>query len=86
MLRKARPSNPPPTPQVSAIWWDQNEEYSQFTGDHAFLYQGGYSAIVEGLAEGIDVQLSEEVNTSNMELSENYPEEHFPVFLHLHKR
>jgi len=47
--------------KVSAIWWDQNEEYSQFTGDHAFLYQGGYSAIVEGLAEGLDVQLSEEV-------------------------
>lgn len=48
--------------QVSAMWWDQNEEYSQFTGDHAFLYKG-YSLLTDALAEGLDIQLSEEVIT-----------------------
>jgi hypothetical protein len=42
------------------MWWDQNEEYSQFTGDHAFLYKG-YSLLTDALAEGLDIQLSEEV-------------------------
>ena len=42
------------------MWWDQNEEYSQFTGDHAFLYKG-YSVITDALAEGLDIKLSEEV-------------------------
>ena len=48
--------------QVSAMWWDQNEEYSQFTGDHAFLYKG-YSLLTEALAEGLDIQLSKEVSS-----------------------
>ena len=46
---------------VSAMWWDQNEEYSQFTGEHAYIY-GGYSKICEGLAEGLDVSFEEEVS------------------------
>ncbi|XP_063690523.1 lysine-specific histone demethylase 2-like [Bolinopsis microptera] len=49
-----------PIAKVSAMWWDQNEEYSQFTGDHAFLYKG-YSLLADALAEGLDIQLSEEV-------------------------
>ena len=48
------------------MWWDQNEEYSQFTGDHAFLYKG-YSLLADALAEGLDIQLSEEVNRQNVE-------------------
>ena len=52
--------------QVSAMWWDQNEEYSQFTGDHAFLYKG-YSLLADALAEGLDIQLSEEVSRQNVE-------------------
>ena len=47
------------------MWWDQNEEYSQFTGDHAFLYKG-YSLLTDGLAEGLDIRLSEEVNQTKI--------------------
>ena len=43
------------------MWWDQNEEYSQFTGDHAFLYKG-YSLLTDALAEGLDIHLSQEVS------------------------
>ena len=53
--------------QVSAMWWDQNEEYSQFTGDHAFLYKG-YSLLTDALAEGLDIQLSEEVRKLELRL------------------
>eukprot|EP00116_Pleurobrachia_bachei_P000905 sb/3461167/ len=46
--------------KVSAMWWDQNEEYSQFTGDHSFIHRG-YSAITDGLANGLDIALNQEV-------------------------
>ncbi|GAB6023869.1 Lysine-specific histone demethylase 1B [Chamberlinius hualienensis] len=42
--------------QVSAMHWDQNECYNQFSGDHTMLWDG-YSAAVKKLAQGLDIQL-----------------------------
>ena len=42
------------------MWWDQNEEYSQFTGDHSFIHRG-YSRLTDALADGLDITLAQEV-------------------------
>lgn len=42
--------------QVSARSWDHNEFFAQFAGDHTLL-NSGYSAIIEKMAEGLDIRL-----------------------------
>uniref|UniRef100_A0A8D2J6Q3 L-amino-acid oxidase n=1 Tax=Varanus komodoensis TaxID=61221 RepID=A0A8D2J6Q3_VARKO len=42
--------------QVSARSWDHNEFFAQFAGDHTLL-SSGYSAILEKIAEGLDIRL-----------------------------
>ena len=41
--------------QVSALKWDQNESYPQFSGDHTMMTEG-YAAILNRLAEEIPVR------------------------------
>uniref|UniRef100_A0A8D2J4D3 L-amino-acid oxidase n=1 Tax=Varanus komodoensis TaxID=61221 RepID=A0A8D2J4D3_VARKO len=42
--------------EVSARSWDHNEFFAQFAGDHTLL-SSGYSAILEKIAEGLDIRL-----------------------------
>ncbi|XP_022252437.1 lysine-specific histone demethylase 1B-like [Limulus polyphemus] len=49
---------------VSTLSWDQNETYPQFTGHHTLLLRG-YSLLLEQLAEGLDIQLGQEVKEIN---------------------
>ncbi|XP_034285126.1 lysine-specific histone demethylase 2 isoform X2 [Pantherophis guttatus] len=43
--------------EVSARSWDHNEFFAQFSGDHTLL-SSGYSALMEKLAEGLDIRLN----------------------------
>ncbi|KAK5602237.1 Lysine-specific histone demethylase 1B [Crenichthys baileyi] len=40
--------------QVSARFWDHNEFFAQFSGDHTLLMKG-YSVLLHKLAEGLDI-------------------------------
>ncbi|MEQ2273523.1 Lysine-specific histone demethylase 1B, partial [Xenotaenia resolanae] len=40
--------------QVSARFWDHNEFFAQFSGDHTLLTKG-YSVLLHKLAEGLDI-------------------------------
>uniref|UniRef100_A0A6Q2Y355 CW-type domain-containing protein n=1 Tax=Esox lucius TaxID=8010 RepID=A0A6Q2Y355_ESOLU len=42
--------------QVSARSWDHNEFFAQFSGDHTLL-TGGYSSLLNKLAEGLDIHI-----------------------------
>ncbi|KAJ6664513.1 hypothetical protein lerEdw1_007170 [Lerista edwardsae] len=48
--------------EVSARSWDHNEFFAQFAGDHTLL-NSGYSAIIEKMAEGLDIRLKVPVRT-----------------------
>uniref|UniRef100_A0A3Q2TCI5 Lysine demethylase 1B n=1 Tax=Fundulus heteroclitus TaxID=8078 RepID=A0A3Q2TCI5_FUNHE len=41
--------------QVSARFWDHNEFFAQFSGDHTLLSKG-YSVLLHKLAEGLDIR------------------------------
>ena len=43
--------------QASALHWDQNEAFPQFTGVHSMISEG-YSAVLERLSQGLDVRLN----------------------------
>lgn len=42
---------------LSALQWDQNEEFPQFKGDLAYL-STGFGSLVEKLADGLDIHLN----------------------------
>ncbi|XP_046376343.1 lysine-specific histone demethylase 1B-like [Haliotis rufescens] len=46
---------------VSALSWDQNEALPQFAGSHIFV-KGGYSQVLNKMAEGLDVRLNHHVS------------------------
>ncbi|XP_041360495.1 lysine-specific histone demethylase 1B-like [Gigantopelta aegis] len=46
--------------QVSALSWDQNEDFPQFAGENVLL-KGGYSQVLQKIADGLDVRLNTEV-------------------------
>ena len=46
--------------KVSAMLWDQNEDYPQFHGPPVLL-QDGYTKIIESLADGLNVVTNSEV-------------------------
>ena len=46
--------------KLSAISWDQNENYPQFTGEHLLLRRG-FSAVIDCLKAGLDVRCNMEV-------------------------
>nr|XP_060630866.1 lysine-specific histone demethylase 2 isoform X2 [Anolis sagrei ordinatus] len=50
--------------EVSARSWDHNEFFAQFAGDHTLL-SSGYSAIIEKMAEGLDIRLKVPVRSIN---------------------
>ncbi|XP_062598638.1 lysine-specific histone demethylase 2-like [Saccostrea cucullata] len=45
---------------VSAIHWDQNEDYPQFCGDNLMLPEG-YSQVLSKLSEGLHIELNTQV-------------------------
>lgn len=45
---------------VSAIHWDQNEDYPQFSGDNLVICDG-YSRVLSKLAEGLDIEFETRV-------------------------
>jgi len=45
---------------VSAFHWDQNEIFSQFSGDHTFV-QYGFGTLLAALAEGLDIKFNSPV-------------------------
>uniref|UniRef100_A0A2R5LMK0 Putative amine oxidase n=1 Tax=Ornithodoros turicata TaxID=34597 RepID=A0A2R5LMK0_9ACAR len=45
---------------VSALQWDQNERFPQFSGQHA-LVPDGFGALLQGIAQGLDVRFSHQV-------------------------
>lgn len=45
---------------VSALHWDQNEDYPQFSGENLVL-PGGISQVLSKLAEGLDIELDTKV-------------------------
>ncbi|XP_032226240.2 lysine-specific histone demethylase 1B-like [Nematostella vectensis] len=49
-----------PLSHVSALNWDQNEAYPQFTGEHTLLVHG-FEALLKGLAKGMDIRYNTEV-------------------------
>ena len=52
---------------MSAMLWDQNEDYPQFHGPPVLL-QDGYSQVIERLAEDLNVVTESEVKlTANTE-------------------
>lgn len=49
-----------PLSLVSALHWDQNEQFPQFTGHHALMITG-YSKLTGALAEGLDIRFNSAV-------------------------
>ncbi|XP_033123359.1 lysine-specific histone demethylase 1B-like [Anneissia japonica] len=48
--------------KVSSLHWDQNENFAQFAGDHT-LIEDGYMAVLNKLADGLDIRLNTEVTS-----------------------
>ncbi|XP_070534432.1 lysine-specific histone demethylase 2-like [Ptychodera flava] len=46
--------------QVSALNWDQNEEFPQLAGDHCML-PCGYMTLLNSTAQGLDIRLNTEI-------------------------
>ena len=46
---------------VSAVHWNQNENYPQYSGAHAWA-EDGFEKIVHSLADGLDVRLNSPVS------------------------
>jgi len=49
-----------PLSKVSLLSWDQNEAFPQFSGDHTLL-QHGFGALLNKLAQNLDIKLQYEV-------------------------
>ncbi|XP_071959369.1 lysine-specific histone demethylase 2-like [Antedon mediterranea] len=48
--------------KVSSLYWDQNENFAQFAGDHT-LIEDGYMAVINKLGDGLDVRLNTAVKS-----------------------
>ncbi|XP_028404189.1 lysine-specific histone demethylase 1B-like [Dendronephthya gigantea] len=48
--------------QVSALFWDQNESFPQFQGNHTLLTHG-YGTVLQRMSEGLDIHLGAEVTS-----------------------
>lgn len=46
--------------EVSALQWDQNERFPQFSGQHG-LVPDGFLALLQSLAQGLDIRLGQQV-------------------------
>ena len=56
---------------VSALAWDQNESFPQFSGNHTILTHG-YETVLKQLAKGLDLRLNTEViSYSDIEMWRN---------------
>ncbi|XP_065281248.1 lysine-specific histone demethylase 1B-like isoform X2 [Dermacentor albipictus] len=51
-----------PLREVSALQWDQNERFPQFSGQHA-LVPDGFGRLLQALAEGLDIRYGHKVTT-----------------------
>ncbi|KAH6935162.1 hypothetical protein HPB50_004298 [Hyalomma asiaticum] len=49
-----------PLREVSALQWDQNERFPQFSGQHA-LVPDGFGRLLQALAEGLDIRYGHKV-------------------------
>ncbi|EEC20158.1 amine oxidase, putative, partial [Ixodes scapularis] len=63
--------------EVSALQWDQNERFPQFSGQHG-LVPDGFLALLQSLVQGLDVRLGQQV--THVEYSED--DEKVKVFTH----
>lgn len=68
-----------PLREVSALQWDQNERFPQFSGQHA-LVPDGFACLLRALAEGLDVRYNHRVTAIDYDPEEGGHEGGVRVF------